>query len=151
MKINIYLVIFYELTKFYCLVAFTSWDIGQLQLFVNQVMTPWISKLKIVSAIFYQIIISRQMIALQKLCFSVFPSFFPFSHCFRGWWKINLKVCDVINYLNKNFITHFAWYLKKEKRYDNETLSIDSVLKKEHFYWKIMQKMCTRGYSLTPF
>ena len=87
----------------------------------------------------------------SNFCFSGFPSFFPFSHCFRSWWKINLKVCDVINYLNKNFITHFAWYLKKEKRYDNETLSIDSVLNKEHFYWKIMQKMCTRGYSLTPF
>ena len=29
LKKNLSLVIFYELTKFYCLVAFTSWDLGQ--------------------------------------------------------------------------------------------------------------------------
>ena len=48
--------------------------------------------------------------------------------------------------LNKNLKTHFVWYLKKEKTYGIETLSIDRVLNKEHFYWKIMQKMSTRGY-----
>ena len=123
------------------------------------------------SAIFCQIFISHQMIALQKLwkmlfisskklfsfsrssifCISIFPSFSPVSHCFKGWWKVNLKVCDVINYLNKKLITRFVWYLKKEKRYDIKTLFIDRVLNKEHFYWKIMQKMCTRGYSQIPF
>ena len=55
-----------------------------------------------------------------------------------------------MNCLNKN-LTHFVWYLKKEKRYDIETLSVDRVLNKEHIYWKIMQKMCNRGYSQTPF
>ena len=35
--------------------------------------------------------------------------------------------------------------------YDIETLSIDRVLNKEHFYWKIMQKIGTRGYSEIPF
>ena len=129
------------------------------------------ASLKLVSVIFYQIFISHEMIALQNYekCFlfhfkssfcsqdiQVFvfppsPLFLPVSHCFRGWWKINLKVCDVINCLNKNLITHFVWYLKKEKSYDIETLSIDRVLYKKHFYWKIMQKMCTRGYSQTPF
>ena len=79
------------------------------------------------------------------------PLFFSIRHCFRGWWKINLKVCDIINCLNKNLITHSGWYLKKERRYDIETLSIDRVLNKEHFYWEIMQKICTRGYSQTPF
>ena len=85
----------------------------------------------------YQIFISLQMIALQKLwkmlfislkssfCsrdihIFVFPSsplFLPVTHYFKGWSKINLKVCDVIRCLNKNLIiTHFAWYLKKEKR-----------------------------------
>ena len=39
-----------------------------------------------------------------------------------------------------NLITHFVWYLEKEKRYDIETLSIDRVLNKENFYGKIMQK-----------
>ena len=52
---------------------------------------------------------------------------------------------DVINCLNKNFITHFVWYLKKEKQYDIETLVIDTVSNKEHFYGKIMQKMCIKG------
>ena len=104
-----------------------------------------------------------QMIALQKLWKTVFTLFhlktsfvaqifvFPFSpvfllfgHCFRGWFKINLKIYDVINCLTKNLITHFVWYFEKEKRYDIETLSIDRVLNKEHFYGKIMQKMCTK-------
>ena len=53
--------------------------------------------------------------------------------------------------LNKNFVTHFVWHPKKEKRYDIDTLSIDRVLNKERFYWKIMQKMCTRGFSQIPF
>ena len=115
------------------------------------------------SAIFYQIFICHQMIALQKLwkCFLfhlkssfcsrdiqifVFPSsplFLPVSHCFRGWWKINLKVCDVISCLIKNLISHFVSFLKEEKRYEIETLSNDRVLNKEHFHWKIMQKMGT--------
>ena len=51
-----------------------------------------------------------------------------------------------MNCLNKKLITHFVCYLKKEEKYDIETLSIDRVLNQEHFYWEIMQKMCTRGY-----
>ena len=73
------------------------------------------------------------------------PFFLPVSHCFRAWSKINLKVYDVIDCLNKNLITHFVWYLEKEKRYDIETLSIDGVLNKEHFYGKIMQKIFTKS------
>ena len=46
---------------------------------------------------------------------------------------LSAKVYDVINCLNKNFITHFAWYIKKERRHDIETLSVDRVLDKEHF------------------
>ena len=34
----------------------------------------------------------------------------------------------------------FISYLKKEKQYGIETLSIDRVLNKKHFYGKIMQK-----------
>ena len=64
------------------------------------------TSLKLVSAIFYQIFIFHQMIDLQKLwkkffisskrlfsflrysnfCISIFPSFLPVSHCFRGWF-----------------------------------------------------------------
>ena len=48
----------------------------------------------------------------------VFPSsalFLPVTHCLRASSKINLKVYDVINCLNKNLITHFAWYLRRKK------------------------------------
>ena len=39
----------------------------------------------------------------------------------------------------------FVSYLEKEKRYHIETLSIDGVLNKKHFYGKIKQKMCTES------
>ena len=29
------------------------------------------------------------------------------GHSIRGWLKINLKVYDVISFLNKNLVTHF--------------------------------------------
>ena len=38
-------------------------------------------------------------------------------------------------------MTHFVSYLKKEKRYDIETLSVDRVLNTEHFYREIMRKI----------
>ena len=126
--------------------------------------------LKLVSSIFYQIFISHQMIALQKLwkmlfisskklssfsrysnfCISVFPLFSPCQPLL--WRLIEDKSQSLYRGLNKNLITHLiTHYLKKEKRYDVETLPIDRVLNKEHFYWKIIQKMCTRGYSQTSF
>ena len=77
--------------------------------------------------------------------FSSSPLFLPVSHWGRGCLKINLKVYDVIKCLNKNLITHFVWYLGKEKRYDIGTLSIDRVLNKEDFFGKIMQKMCIKS------
>ena len=54
--------------------------------------------------------------------------FLPVSHCFSAWSKINLKVYDTINCLNKNLIIHLVWYPEKEKRYGTESLSIDRVL-----------------------
>ena len=45
---------------------------------------------------------------IQFFVFLSFPLFLPVGHCFRGWSKINLKVHDVINCLNKNSITHFV-------------------------------------------
>ena len=115
-----------------------------------------VNVLKPVSAIFIKCLFFHQMIALQKLwkmlfisskklflfsrysnfCISVLPSFLHVGHCFRGWSKINRKVHDVINCLNKNSLTHFVWYLEKEI----ETLSIEGVSDKKHFYRKIMQK-----------
>ena len=117
--------------------------------------------LKLVSAIFYQIFVSHQMIALQKLWKMLFISYkklfsFPRYSIFKFlpsplFLSVSHFFFDVINCLNKNLITHFVWYPKKEKRYDIETLSTDRILNKEHFYWKITQKMCTRGYSQTTF
>ena len=80
-----------------------------------------------------------------------FPSFFPVGHCFRGWSKVNPKICDVINFLNKNLIAHFVWYLRKEPIYAIETLAIYRVLNKEHFHKKIMQKISTKSWSQTTF
>ena len=121
--------------------------------------------LKLVSAIFYQVFIFHHMIALQKLwkmffisskklfsflrylnfCIFVFSCFFLLRHCFRSWFKKNLRIYDVSNCLNKNLITQFVWYLGKEIRCDTETLCIDRELNKEHFYGKTMQKMCTKS------
>ena len=95
------------------------------------------------SAIFHQIFIFRQMIALQKLwkmffisskklfsflrylnfCIFVFPSFFPCQPLVQRLNQENLKIYDVINCL-----THQLW--------DIETLAIDRELYKEHFLWK---------------
>ena len=72
---------------------------------------------------------------IQVFVFPSSPLFPPASHCFRGWSKINLKVYDAINCLNKNLITHFIWCREKEKSYEIETFSIDRVLNKEHFFW----------------
>ena len=82
---------------------------------------------------------------IQIFVFPSLPLFRPVGYCFRGWSVINLKLYDAINCLNKNSITHFVWYLEKEKRYDIETLSRDVVSNKEHFYRKIMQNMCTKS------
>ena len=78
-----------------------------------------------------------------------FPSFFPVGHCFRAWSKINLKVYDVISFLNKNLKTHFVRYLEKEKRYDIKTSWIDKILNKEYFYKEIIQKMYLKSLSWT--
>ena len=108
------------------------------------------------SAIFRQIFIFHEMIALQKLWkmflfylkssfrsqniqISVFLSsllFLSISHCFIGCSRINLQVYHVINCLSKDLITHFVWYLEKEKWYGIETLTIDRKLNKEHLLWK---------------
>ena len=53
--------------------------------------------------------------------------------------------------LNKNLITHFAWYLEKEKRYDIKTFSIDRVLNKEHFYGKGHAENVRRKLVPEPF
>ena len=64
---------------------------------------------------------------IQILLFPPSPIFLPVSHCLRAWSKINLKDSDIINCLSKNFITHFVWYLEKEKRYDIKTLAIGTL------------------------
>ena len=54
--------------------------------------------------------------------------------------NISLVVCDIINWLNKNLLTHFVWFFGKEKRYGIATFSVDRVSNKNHFYGKIMHK-----------
>ena len=121
--------------------------------------------LKLVSVIFYQIFIFHQIMVLQKLwnmffyfikkalfvleifkfLYFLLPLFFPVNHCLRGWSKKSLKIYDVINCLKKNLITYFVWYLEREIRCDIEVLSINRELNKEHFYVKIMQKICFKS------
>ena len=62
-------------------------------------------------------------------------------------WQQTQKAIDKpnINWLNENLITHFVWYIGKKKAYDIETLAIDRVLNKNHFYGKIMQKIFTKS------
>ena len=82
--------------------------------------------------------------------FLSFPLFLHVGHCFTGWSKINLKVQNVINCLNKNSITHFAGYLEKEKRYDTETLSKEYQIKNifiEKLCWKCTAKASPRPLS----
>ena len=124
------------------------------------------------SAIFYQIFIFYEMIAVQKLwkmffissenifSFSRYSSFdiclpfffVPVIHCFRGWFKKNLKVYDVINCLNKNLIKHFVWNLKKQIRCDIETLSIDRGLKatflRKNHAENVHQKLAPDPFSI---
>ena len=120
--------------------------------------------LKLVSAIFIKFLFFQQKLwkmlfisskkpfyswDIQIFVFLSFPLFLHVGHYFRQWSKINIEVYDVINCLNKNSVTHFVWYLEKEKRYDNETLSIDGVSDKEHLYRKITLKICSKSSSQT--
>ena len=109
------------------------------------IFSPNDSPSKTMKNAFYFILKVLFVLKIFKFLYFSFSFFFSISHWFRGWSKINFKVYDTINCLNRNSITHFVWYLEKEKRYDIETLSIDGVSDKEHFYRKIMQKMCSKS------
>ena len=86
----------------------------------------------------------------SNFCISIFPSFLS-CQPFRIWSKINLEVYDVINCLNKNLITHFVWYLEKEKRNDTETLFTERVLNKGHFYGKSCKKCAPKAFPRPIF
>ena len=51
-----------------------------------------------------------------------------------------------MNCLNKNFLTHFVRYLRKEKGYGIKTLSMNRVLNKEHFYGKSCRRCTPKAY-----
>ena len=108
-------------------------------------LTKWCPFKNYEKCFLFHLKISFRSRDIQFFVFLSFPLFLPVE----GWSKMNLKVHDVIDCLNKNSITHFVWYLGKEKRYDNETRSIDGVSDKEHFYRKIMQEICSKSYSQT--
>ena len=82
---------------------------------------------------------------IQIFVFSSSPLFSTVSHCLRRWSKRNPKVYDVISCLNKNLVTHFAWYLEKEIGWDTEPLSICRELSKEHFYKKTCRKCASKA------
>ena len=132
---------------------------------INPYQSVIFINLKLISTIFYQIVIFHQMLALQQLwkmflisskklfsfsrysnfCIFIFPSFFPCQPMLYQLIQEKFKAYDIINCLSKNLIAYFVWYLEKKIRCDTETLSIDRELNKEYFYRKIMQKMCTKS------
>ena len=71
---------------------------------------------KTMKDVFY--FIKKIPFVLEKFKFLYFhlPLFFFLSDIALDWSKINLKVYNVINCLNKNLITHFVCYFEKEKR-----------------------------------
>ena len=99
--------------------------------------TKWYSFKNYEKCFLFRLKISFGSRDIQMLVYSSSPLLSPVSHCFRSWFKKNLKVYEVINCLNKNLITYYIWYLEKEIRCDIETLSIDRVLHTEHFYGKL--------------
>ena len=80
---------------------------------------------------------------IQIFLFPSSPLFLPVSHCFRAWSKINLKVYDVLNCLNKNSFCLISSEGKKVWHWN--IISIDRVLNRKHFYGKVMQKICTKS------
>ena len=123
----IFFVKFRKNWNFFCFILLPSRNVVKLHtsyivLSIN--LTTIKLNVKLVSAIFYQIFISNQMTVLQCFLFHLkssfssrdiqifvfpsFPLFLSVSHCFRGWSKINLKVYNVINCLNKNLIKYFV-------------------------------------------
>ena len=79
------------------------------------------------------------------------PLFVLVGHCFRGWWKVNLKVYGIINCLNKNLITHVFWYLEKKKKHDIEILSIDRILNEKYFHEKSCRKFALKAIPRSLF
>ena len=81
---------------------------------------------KLWKMLFFHQKISFRCRDIQFFVFSSFPLFLPVGRCFRGCSKVNFKVYDPINCLRKNSITHFVWYLKREK---NMTLKLCPQMK----------------------
>ena len=106
--------------------------------------SPHDSPSKTMTGVFYFILKAFCSRDIENFVFPSSPLFLPISHCFRAWSKLNLKVYDIINCLNKNLIIYFVWNLEKES-YDIETLSIDIVLNKVIFVEKSYRKCWSKA------
>ena len=51
------------------------------------------------------------------------PLFLPVGHCFSRWLKINFKVYDIINCLNKNL-----WYIMLPSKWENSSCSSANLI-----------------------
>ena len=117
----------------------------------NAYFSPSDSPLKTMKNVFY--FISKALVTLEIFKFVYFrlPLFFALSFiALQADPRKILKFMMSSDGLNKNLITHFIWYLAKEIRCDIESLSIDRVSNKKHFYIKKMispkyRKMCTKS------
>ena len=82
--------------------------------------------------------IKKALFDLQIIKFFYFrPSllFLPVGHCFRGWLKINLKVYDTINCLNKNSVS-FCLISWEGKKVSHRNFIHRGSIKKRTFLWK---------------
>ena len=73
--------------------------------------------------------------------------FLPAGYCFREWLKINLKVYDIINCLNKNLLTHFVWH----KNVWHWNFVHRWSIKEGTFYGKILAENMHQKLVLDPF
>ena len=87
---------------------------------------------------FYFILNAFFVLEIFKFLYIHLPLFFPVGHSFKSWrhklskQELNNTFCLISSEGKKN-------------SYDIETLSICRVLNKEHFYGKIMQKLCSKS------
>ena len=127
-----------------CMNVFWSIPVGNIYegfIFVtNQACLKWCSNFFCTLKILIKELCFPDIEFFIYFCTFIFSFFFSLAHCLRRWLEINLKVCDVINSVNKNLIIHFVWYLEKEKKNIIESLSIDRVLNKKYFYEKLCRK-----------
>ena len=92
----------------------------------------------------------------SNFCISIFPLFLTDSHCLRAWSKTNLKVYDVVNFLNINLIKQ-PFYARNFLKIRHFERRLSNTFEKVNFPFfrtqsLLMDKIITnkRGLELVP-